>query len=507
MAETTKMSETSQDLTLVCPSDFVVCDFGDDVVLSCHLQPAISAASMEIKWQYRADLVCHYKDGQMTVSEDYEGRVSLSLQDLHNGNVSLILRDVRRSQMGLYICEVIHEWQTMKEYIFLYLLYPEDFSLVIPNGTVSADPGEDVILPVHLSPETSAVSMHISWRRGTDRIYWYRNGCETIDSDYVNRVSMFTQNLERGNLSLTLRNVQPSDSGDYRCTVHHNGCLQTGTVHLQVRELQKSDVTLEALQDILRRLQDDILQLKTDLPEKTLKLLQEALKHDDKDKKRKKRSSVVGEDSTTETELMEGHIVRGRWSLDGLPPLMGEDSTTETELTEGHIVRGRWSLDGLPPLMGEDSTTETELTEGHIVRGRWSLDGLPPLMREDSTTETELTEGHTLRSRGSLDGLPPLMARESSDQNTSPTREENTATEQEFLAPAVSSLVLQREHASVNAILQERRQESVATEQVGSSSTMQSQEQESERTSQTPESPRNRTRMSQRRQEKMCSVS
>ncbi|XP_039504185.1 junctional adhesion molecule-like isoform X5 [Pimephales promelas] len=449
MAETTKMSETSQDLTLVCPSDFVVCDFGDDVVLSCHLQPAISAASMEIKWQYRADLVCHYKDGQMTVSEDYEGRVSLSLQDLHNGNVSLILRDVRRSQMGLYICEVIHEWQTMKEYIFLYLLYPEDFSLVIPNGTVSADPGEDVILPVHLSPETSAVSMHISWRRGTDRIYWYRNGCETIDSDYVNRVSMFTQNLERGNLSLTLRNVQPSDSGDYRCTVHHNGCLQTGTVHLQVRELQKSDVTLEALQDILRRLQDDILQLKTDLPEKTLKLLQEALKHDDKDKKRKKRSSVVGEDSTTETELMEGHI----------------------------------------------------------VRGRWSLDGLPPLMREDSTTETELTEGHTLRSRGSLDGLPPLMARESSDQNTSPTREENTATEQEFLAPAVSSLVLQREHASVNAILQERRQESVATEQVGSSSTMQSQEQESERTSQTPESPRNRTRMSQRRQEKMCSVS
>ncbi|XP_039504187.1 junctional adhesion molecule-like isoform X7 [Pimephales promelas] len=420
MAETTKMSETSQDLTLVCPSDFVVCDFGDDVVLSCHLQPAISAASMEIKWQYRADLVCHYKDGQMTVSEDYEGRVSLSLQDLHNGNVSLILRDVRRSQMGLYICEVIHEWQTMKEYIFLYLLYPEDFSLVIPNGTVSADPGEDVILPVHLSPETSAVSMHISWRRGTDRIYWYRNGCETIDSDYVNRVSMFTQNLERGNLSLTLRNVQPSDSGDYRCTVHHNGCLQTGTVHLQVRELQKSDVTLEALQDILRRLQDDILQLKTDLPEKTLKLLQEALKHDDKDKKRKKRSSVVGEDSTTETELMEGHIVRGRWSLDG---------------------------------------------------------------------------------------LPPLMARESSDQNTSPTREENTATEQEFLAPAVSSLVLQREHASVNAILQERRQESVATEQVGSSSTMQSQEQESERTSQTPESPRNRTRMSQRRQEKMCSVS
>ncbi|XP_056125541.1 uncharacterized protein LOC130103321 [Rhinichthys klamathensis goyatoka] len=322
----------------------------------------------------------------------------------------------------------------------------EDFSLVIPSATVSADPGADVILPVHLSPETSVVSMNISWYRGTDRIYQYMNGLETTDSDYVNRVSMSIQELERGNFSLTLRNVQPSDSGGYRCNVYHYGCMQTGTVHLQVRELRKSDGTLEVLQDMIRKLQDDILQQKTDLPEKTLKLLQEALKKDDKDEKRKKKPSVVGEDSTTETELMEDF---------------------------------------------------------------------------------------TLRSRGSLDGLPPLMARESGDQNTRPTREENTGTEQEFLAPAVSSsLVLQTEHASVYAIMQERRQESVATEQVGSSSSMQSQVQESERTSQsvsplpgdrtsqsvsslpgdttqTPERSIDRTQMTQRRRQQKdnkCSV-
>uniref|UniRef100_A0A8C1QEJ3 Ig-like domain-containing protein n=1 Tax=Cyprinus carpio TaxID=7962 RepID=A0A8C1QEJ3_CYPCA len=111
----------SNNLTLDCQSDIVFSDPGDDVVLSCHLEPAISAASMEIKWWKRADLVCHYKDGQMTVSRDYEGRVSLPLHDLHNGNVSLTLRDVRRSQKGLYICEVIYECKTIKENIFLHI--------------------------------------------------------------------------------------------------------------------------------------------------------------------------------------------------------------------------------------------------------------------------------------------------------------------------------------------------------------------------------------------------
>uniref|UniRef100_A0A671LNP3 Ig-like domain-containing protein n=1 Tax=Sinocyclocheilus anshuiensis TaxID=1608454 RepID=A0A671LNP3_9TELE len=90
-------------------SDIVFSHPGDDVVLSCHLKPAISAASMEIQWWHKEDPVFHYKNGQVTVNIDFEGRVSLPLQNLQNGNVSLTLRDVRSSQKGLYICEVTHE--------------------------------------------------------------------------------------------------------------------------------------------------------------------------------------------------------------------------------------------------------------------------------------------------------------------------------------------------------------------------------------------------------------
>ncbi|XP_058620968.1 butyrophilin subfamily 1 member A1-like isoform X2 [Onychostoma macrolepis] len=191
---------------------------------------------MEIKWWNKTDLVCHYKDGQMTVNRDYEGRVSLSLEDLHNGNVYLTLRDIRRSLKGHYICEVTDEYRTVKEYIFPHII-SVDFSLVVPHGTLSSHPGEGVILPVHLSPETNAVSMEIRWLKGTESIYHYKKGWDQVNDDYENRVSLFFQELERGNLSLILRNVQSSDLGDYTCTVCHDGCHKTGTVHLQVSGL------------------------------------------------------------------------------------------------------------------------------------------------------------------------------------------------------------------------------------------------------------------------------
>lgn len=110
-----------------------------------------------------------------------------------------------------------------------------DFSLVVPSDTLSADPGSDVILPVHLSPETSAVSMDISWFKGTELIYQYMNGQEMTNNDFENRVSVSSQELERGDLALTLRNVKQSDTEIYTCKVFHDGCQKRGVVNLQVR--------------------------------------------------------------------------------------------------------------------------------------------------------------------------------------------------------------------------------------------------------------------------------
>uniref|UniRef100_A0A671MZ84 Ig-like domain-containing protein n=1 Tax=Sinocyclocheilus anshuiensis TaxID=1608454 RepID=A0A671MZ84_9TELE len=119
--------------------------------------------------------------------------------------------------------------------INVFLPATKDISLEVPTHPVSADPGEDVILPVHLAPEISAVSMEIIWSRESEPMYQYSNGQERKFNDYENQVSLSIQELERGKLSLTLRNVQESDSGNYTCKVLHDGCQKTGTVYLQVR--------------------------------------------------------------------------------------------------------------------------------------------------------------------------------------------------------------------------------------------------------------------------------
>lgn len=109
-----------------------------------------------------------------------------------------------------------------------------NFRLVAPS-TVFVDLGEDAILPVHLTPETSAVFVKIKWLRGTQLIFHYNYGHEITNHGYENRVELSTQELETGHFSLTLRNVQQSDSGYYTCRVFHKGNFMTAVVHLRIR--------------------------------------------------------------------------------------------------------------------------------------------------------------------------------------------------------------------------------------------------------------------------------
>uniref|UniRef100_A0A4W5JC52 Ig-like domain-containing protein n=1 Tax=Hucho hucho TaxID=62062 RepID=A0A4W5JC52_9TELE len=99
---------------------------------------------------------------------------------------------------------------------------------------VRADVGEEVTLPCHLSPDTSAVATTIRWFKGTECIYLYQNGQVTERSGYEGRVSLITQELERGNVSLRLRDCRGSDRGDYICQVIHGEQKEEAAVGLWV---------------------------------------------------------------------------------------------------------------------------------------------------------------------------------------------------------------------------------------------------------------------------------
>ncbi|XP_014011916.2 butyrophilin subfamily 2 member A1 [Salmo salar] len=114
-----------------------------------------------------------------------------------------------------------------------------DLSLIVPPDPVVASAGDDIILPCHLSPQSSAVDMDIRWfKEGdfTNPLYLYKSRMGEEGKGYKGRVSLLTQELERGNISLLLKNVKVSDRGRYKCQASRLDWIQEPAVVLQVRK-------------------------------------------------------------------------------------------------------------------------------------------------------------------------------------------------------------------------------------------------------------------------------
>ncbi|XP_053473531.1 butyrophilin subfamily 1 member A1-like [Ictalurus furcatus] len=94
-----------------------------------------------------------------------------------------------------------------------------EFKLIGPSGT-------------RLSPEISAVNMEIRWFKETCCVCVYKNRHVTEGRGYEGRVSLFTQEMERGNVSLQLRDCRGSDFGHYLCQVTDGDRTEEITVEM-----------------------------------------------------------------------------------------------------------------------------------------------------------------------------------------------------------------------------------------------------------------------------------
>lgn len=65
--------------------------------------------------------------------------------------------------------------------------------------------GSGVTVSCHLSPEISTVHMEIRWFKETRCVCLYKKGQVTEGRGYEGRVSLCTQELERGSISLRLK--------------------------------------------------------------------------------------------------------------------------------------------------------------------------------------------------------------------------------------------------------------------------------------------------------------
>ncbi|KAL7838657.1 hypothetical protein AOLI_G00270610 [Acnodon oligacanthus] len=105
-----------------------------------------------------------------------------------------------------------------------------EFKLIGPGVDEKYHSASAVTLSCHLSPEISAVAMEIRWFKGTDCVCLYKDRQVTEGRGYEGRVSLFTQELQRGNVSLQIRDCTESDEGDYLCQVTNGDTTEECTV-------------------------------------------------------------------------------------------------------------------------------------------------------------------------------------------------------------------------------------------------------------------------------------
>ncbi|KAK1154812.1 butyrophilin subfamily 1 member A1-like [Acipenser oxyrinchus oxyrinchus] len=107
---------------------------------------------------------------------------------------------------------------------------------------VIAEPGDDVILPCHISPRLSAVDMEVRWfrERFARPVHLYLNQRDELsiqDSDCRGRTALPPSALQTGDLSLRLRNLRPSDRGVYTCLADDGSHYEEGQTEVIVAAL------------------------------------------------------------------------------------------------------------------------------------------------------------------------------------------------------------------------------------------------------------------------------
>uniref|UniRef100_A0A4W5LS42 Ig-like domain-containing protein n=1 Tax=Hucho hucho TaxID=62062 RepID=A0A4W5LS42_9TELE len=104
------------------------------------------------------------------------------------------------------------------------------FEVLGPTDLIVAVAGDDIILPCYLKPNISAEDMTVDWLNLiiTDgHVYRYQNSKIIRDQQipsYIERTSLFKEELWRGNTSLKLTRVQGTDEGRYKCFIQSKSC-------------------------------------------------------------------------------------------------------------------------------------------------------------------------------------------------------------------------------------------------------------------------------------------
>ncbi|XP_045920656.1 CD276 antigen-like [Micropterus dolomieu] len=235
---------------LICSHQPIVALAGDDVILPCHLEPAVSASSETVEWTKPGldpEHIHIHQDGRlMYQNPSYNDRTILFMDELTKGNVSLKIFSVKTSDAGKYKCFL----PFIQKEASIQLIVGES-DVIGSHEPVTVVVGDDVILPCHLETPFDVKTLTVEWKCNKTIAHIYRNKKDDLvdqDQKFKGRTSLFPDEMTKGNISLKLTNVTEQDAGIFTCYVPK--------LHSQVK---KGNITLivEKKPEPIRRSQTD----------------------------------------------------------------------------------------------------------------------------------------------------------------------------------------------------------------------------------------------------------
>nr|XP_032636535.1 butyrophilin subfamily 1 member A1-like isoform X2 [Chelonoidis abingdonii] len=137
----------------------------------------------------------------------------------------------------------------------VHRLASAQFTVTGPDHLIITSLGGEAVLPCHLSPRMSAENMEVRWFRSwfSPVVHLYRDGQDQYGEqmlEYRGRTELLKDNITNGSVFLRIRDIRPSDDGQYKCFFQSSVFYEAALLELQVAGLGSDPViSVEGHQD------------------------------------------------------------------------------------------------------------------------------------------------------------------------------------------------------------------------------------------------------------------
>ncbi|KAM7145493.1 butyrophilin subfamily 1 member A1-like [Macrochelys suwanniensis] len=129
----------------------------------------------------------------------------------------------------------------------VHRLVSAQFTVTGPDRPVTASLGGEAVLPCHLSPRMSAENMEVGWLRSQDSavVHLYRDGQDQYGEErleYRRRTALLKDDITNGRVFLRIRDIRPSDDGQFTCFFQSSVSYEEALLELQVADMGSAPV-------------------------------------------------------------------------------------------------------------------------------------------------------------------------------------------------------------------------------------------------------------------------